>query len=376
MVQTGTFNKLLGSSTSEFRTFANYAELHKFCSTRNGAKRFNEYLMQHTQLSTGAAVEVEKNITIGPATVAISQIGKAQVTVVCKGAGAEKLGDNGKIVVLSYVDATMTAHSATVTIAADFHDTEKAFVPAVADFYAATALTISASSANDLTVAVAGGAPLFGTITAGATAATPIQLLGVGAVYGRAHTDNADTHGSILTMDYINPIGTLIEGATCTLVDANGDDEIRFKKSDGVNYVSDFYRVRRLVSNLAGTANNKGYILTDISCANTNGAGGDVYAIIVEGAVDAIRSRFTAGLESYLGIIDLSFPLVDAGLSVVLYWTPYGSTVERSIAYDFLVESVKDFSMRLAPATDCYITIADNAAAANAKVCMTLIECT
>jgi hypothetical protein len=251
----------------------------------------------YSQLSTGSAVAVEQATGT-----TITSIGKTGVTVVCKGAGAEKLGDNGKVVTMVYKSNLGVAATATVTIAADFHDTEKAFVPAVTDFYCMVSLTISASSANDLTVAVAGGTPLFGTITAAATSATQAQLLGVGAVYGRYHTDAAGYDGAVQYMEYSTPWGE-VKWAHCTTDLADSKTEVRFFEGTysyetGIvtattTTVKDFYR-RRWIYTTVTPAGGHTWLLTDADCGNVDGSGTDVYAMIEEAYYYSVHSMYYA----------------------------------------------------------------------------------
>ena len=284
----------------------------KFDSTNGSTQRYYdplysvEYITNYNVTTTGATpdlIEADDGI-------AVAQIGKTELTLLLAG-DADNASTNGKTYTLVYIDNDGTENTAVGTGTATLNGTPVAFVPAVTDFYAAVSFTASSADANvNVYAATAGIAAIYATIATTATEATEANMHGVGSLYGRTHTDHADGQGKVLQLEYLSGQGTIKYGHCTT--HTTSTDEIRFfegsysTSTDTVTAttttIKDFYRVRRLWTTTAPTANSHEFYICDSDEAN-DGSGGGLYGVILEGAYESVHTTYCPpyGYDAWIG---------------------------------------------------------------------------
>lgn len=345
-----------------------------------GNQDIEERIISANMLTTGATeIEVESTDSV-----AIAQIGKAELTLVLSG-DADNASTSGKTYTLVYYDSDGDSHTCVGTGTSDLNSNAVAFVPACSDFYCAYSFTASATDANVNVIAKVAGGATYATVAIAATTATEANLLGVGAVYGRAHTNHADSAGEIQYLCYINPWGEKKFGH-CTH-GADGTDEIRFfvgtDAGDGTvtattTTVKDFYRIIRYWVPVAPTANSHEFFLTDAACANVDGSGGDVYGVVRELEYESINTRCHArqGYKSYLGQVIFTCPTVAAADSFTgtIYLTPLTGDEQGFPIIFGGSGAIWDCPIEVKPETDVYFTILDAATAATLGIQVVFVE--
>ena len=360
--------------------WSDYVSLKKYLEHKYGSNKMRYRQTDITQTGTAGAVELEDNDSI-----AIGQIGKAEIAV-SLGAAGDEATHNTVVFTLTYIDADGESHTATATGSAGLATTQVAFVPPITDFYAATSFTASADfDTQDVYVETTGSTAVWATITAAGTvtAATEAQLLGVGAIYGRSHTNHNDADGAILYLEYATPQGTIKFGH-CTIDTTDGTTEVRFFEATATTTdilndtltattttVKDYYRTRRHWTNQTPTSNCHEHLITDAACSNVDGSGGDVYGVIKEGAYYEIFTRHyvLANSETYLANI-CGNVATNTDITLTITYTPFGAPA--SITRSFIIPDDTVFNLpllfRCEPLTDISYTILGNSAVFCARI--------
>jgi len=332
------------------------------------------------QLSTGTAVEVENTDSI-----AISQIGRAEIAVKL-GAGADEGTHNTVVFTLVYNDQDGVSHTCVATGTATLATTQVAFVPAIADFYAATSFTSSATFATeDVIVETSASTEVWATITATATAATEAQLLGTGAIYVRAHTNHADSLSKVVFGEYLSAYGT-IKYFHGTTDGADGTTEVRIFEATrtlGVyaaitTTVKDFYRFRTLYTTTTPTTNSHEWLITDAACGNVDGSSGDIYGVILEGSVQWATSRYTppVGYDAWIANIHANAAISATADAYILghVHTHDQGQIEETVLHYFDRWTEWSHPELLEEMKDSYFTLADTAGASTCSIGFMIIE--
>lgn len=359
----------VAEATPEYEDYASFKKNLNYLLHQNQYDRSGYQIctLGGYQTTTGSAVNFEMSDSI-----TISAIGKTEATIVLKGS-ADNAKSLGVVVTAVYRSNDGVSHTSIGTGTATLSSAPVAFVPAITDFYALDALTVDA--ANDtvtLTFQTAAGT-VYGTISVNTTEATEEQMLGIGAIYGRTHTNHDDGDGAIMTLDYFTPWGEIKLGATCTINTTNGTTEVRFYESDDTTTVKDYFRTIHLSTNQVPTANTHEFLITDADCGNVDGSSNDVYACINEGAYQSYNLRFYCpegwsawvarirthgvlnnGTDSFILGMHITRP--NEAAKVVPIWIAAEKTVERPDLFAMDEE------------TDVYFDILDNAGAQTFQV--------
>ena len=377
MVDTGSVVK------TPIAPYCDYNSLNRYVHSRVGG-HYSEAHAFHTNLTaatTGTDDELEADDAI-----TISYIGRVEIAV-SLGAPADHATHNTVVFTLVYIDADGVSHTAAATGTATLATTQVAFVPAITDFYAATSFTASTTfTTQDVIVETSAATAVWATITATATTATQAQLLGVGAVYGRSHTEHGDADSKVHYMEYLTGYGTVKYGH-CTQT-ATSADEIRFfegtyaKTTDLVTAtlitVKDFYRVRRLWTLTTPTANSHEWILTDAACGNVDGSSSDIYGLILEGKYESIMTRYTCpvGYDAWVGKIEAKAAVsADAdSYTFTQTWVNKYSAITHVSLWEFIYDLHKENPILLDELTDVVFSINDLATADNISTDIVIVE--
>jgi hypothetical protein len=201
-------------------------------------------------------------------------------------------------------------------------------------------------------------------ILAAATSPTLANLHGVGNIWGRGETNHNDVDGAILTLDYITPWGEVMEGATCTINTTDGTTEVRFIKADGVTRVQDYYRTRKLTTNIAGTANSHAFFITTYN-------GDAIYGVIEELLYTSVHTRYMVPAASvakaWIGKLEISNGT--AAVTLTMTATPKDAAgaiaFTFTIPYPFLGTIDLPIPHELEPLSEVYFTILGNTATFN-----------
>lgn len=351
-------------------------------------KEFHTINFKWDQLTTGAAVEVGmKN------GVTITNIGIVPVTLV----GAFSADDNyydDSYVYITYIDSMAVSHYAYMATNTT-STTEVAFTEigtgtgAVTDCYAITSITIFTDVSGAVALPTqagetfgcgATGALTMGVVAAAASVAVEGAMLGIGTVYGRYSADDTDYDNAKAYMCYITYAGEE-KYAICTMDGADPTNEIVFYEAtsngDDDYYtttvtsdarpVRDFYRLCWLNVSVDPKADaNENFLLTDANCANVNGVGADVYAMIEEAYSSSIHSRFHAPRQCRCILMSLKADAVGTSTNFYyldLVYTPKGYIKEITERFTlYLDKSLPELDIEFQPGTDFYLNIIDAAA--------------
>jgi len=275
---------------------------------------FREILMNVTMASSGTGDEIEADDGIK-----ISYIGRTEVTLELSAAGNEAT-HNTVVFSLTWEDADGNEYTSEATGTATLSDTPVAFAtPVATSVYKVTAFTASADFDNQDVYAMVNAGKVFATISAAGsvTEATEAQLMGVGDIYGRSHTEHGDADSKVHYLEYTSGQSNRgVKYAVCTGTTTSAD-EIRFYEGTydadtdivtaGTTSVKDFYRVRRLWTATTPTSNSHEWLLTDDDIGvNLDGSGDDIYGLIMEGKYEMYNTRYCtpAGYDAWVGKID------------------------------------------------------------------------
>lgn len=370
--------------------------IDKFHCDRSLYKNVKFVAFGFTQLTTGTAVEIEQKTGT-----AITRIGKVELTLV----GAFSADDNyydGSYVFITYKSAdgiTHTAYMATNTtsttevafteIALDYTD-----LAAVTDFYLPLSIaiytdvtrgTLLPTQAAETFGMGSTGALTQGTVAAETSEATQLTLLGVGAVFGRYHTNHNDYDGAVQYIEYVTPWGE-VKWAHCTTNTTDSTTEVRLYEGTlstnglviaGTTTVKDFYRRRTLYTTKDPNATHT-WLLTDAACANVDGSGSDVWAMIEEGYYYSVHSEYHCPLQhkAILHFLEMMGPASATNYGIVtITFTLAGALQPTTLNFTIAAASeVPHLELTLKPGTDCTFTIIDGAAAFTADVYIKIVE--
>jgi hypothetical protein len=372
----------IGYQFGGFRDYSDLITLKEKVRTKN---QVNEIMSNYLMATGGAGATIVVEEATGTA---ITNIGKTELTMVGAGSANDN-GFDGLTCTMVYKDSDGVSHTAVVTVDTADSTDEEVFAPVVTDFYEMVSLTMSGAVPAGKTYGVGTtGVLTYGTISATETVATPVQLFGVGSIYGRYSADdashNAETDVAIL--DYTTPWGTRVEGATMSTA-ADSTTEIRFIKADGVSYVNDFYRVSDLDLRITPHATAT-YLLTDAATSNVDGSGSDIWGMVEEGNLTNMTSRYFAPVLSATGRTMVSFLakikasyqtgiVVNQTCSVVVSFTPLGeaATTMTLILHSNGGPVPWEDPIPLEPATDLSVAVVDDGNdGGNASVSTIIIE--
>ena len=220
------YNLILDKKTNNWRQYEDLESLKKYIASNASlalpAARAKKYDIDHiyeiqthlTQSSTGTQAELESTDSI-----AISQIGKTEVTLELA-AAADDASHEDVVFTVTWKDNEGNSYTSEATGTAGLATTPVAFAtPVTTTVYEVTAFTASADFDNQDVYAMVNGGAIYATITAAGTVleATNDQMIGVGTMYGRTHTNHDDGDGDVLHMDYFTPWGDFVKNATCTI---------------------------------------------------------------------------------------------------------------------------------------------------------------
>ena len=358
--------------------YSDYLSLKLHAERQKGSEKVNLLRTFRTQTGTAGAVEVEEK-----AAATIAHVGKAGLTLVMACDTNNNAYDT-QTVYIRYITPTGTKGYCYATFDSGDSTTEVAFydvatgLVAVTDFYmpdpdystlaviCSVAVVAGHNVCIGITGCVAGIADpnlCYILILAAATSPTLANMHGVGSLWGRAATNHNDTDGAILTIDYWTPWGSTVEGALCTINTTNGETETKFLKSDGVMYVMDYYRTKKIHTNICGTTNSHEFRICDFDCAA-------IYGVIEELLYTSIHTRAMALGAAYgqtwLGKITIT----NSTASVVLALTltpknaPAAITINKTIPAALAVPYTWDLPIQtpLEPLSECSMTIIGNTA--------------
>ena len=362
--------------------YCDYNSLNRYVHSRVGG-HYSEAHAFHTNLTmltTGTDDELEADDGI-----ALSYIGRTEVTLVLSGDG-DNASTTGKLYTFVYKDRDGVEHTTVGTGTATLNGTPVAFVPACSDFYCPVSFTASAADANVNVIALVAAGATHATISTTTTAATEAQLIGIGAVYGRSHTEHGDADSKVHYMEYLTGYGTVKYGhCTQTTTSVN---EIRFFEGTydistdlvtaTTTTVKDFYRVRRLWTLTTPTANSHEWILTDADCGNVDGSSGDIYGLILEGKYESIMTRYTCpvGYDAWVAKIDVAAAVsADAdSYTFTQTWVNRYSAITHVCLWEFTYTLHKEDPILLDELTDVIFTINDLATADNISGDIVIME--
>ncbi|MCJ7481515.1 MAG: hypothetical protein MUO31_00965 [Thermodesulfovibrionales bacterium] len=356
--------------------YSDYVSLKRHVENITGPVNAKLVETWRTQTGTAGTVELEEK-----AGQTIAHVGKGGLTLVM----ACDVNDNAydtHTVYIRYITTTGTKGYCYATYDPTATTTEVAFVDvatglvAVTDFYMPDTETYGvlavissvAVQAGDnvcigITGCVAGIADpnlTYIKILAAATSPTLANCHGVGSLWGRGEADSNDGDGTILTLDYITPWGTIVEGATCT-INTTTTTAVKFFKSDGVNYVMDYYRTRHLETDTAGTANVHSWQIGDFDFAA-------IYGVIEELLYVSAHTRYMAPAATertaWFGRLKgTNGTAIVTALAITL--TPIGEhvvTLSYVIPYPEIFNIELPFACPLEPLSEVTITIYGNTA--------------
>jgi len=375
----------------------NDSHIDKFLANSEIYKNVKAVRFGYSQLTTGTAVEIEQKTGT-----AIARIGKTELTLV----GAFSADDNyydGSYVFITYKSNDGITHSAymatnttsTTEVAFTEYDVDGNDIAAVTDFY----LTLTIDIYDDITKGTplptqaaetfgmgSTGALTFGVVAAEASSAVAAGRLGVGAVYGRYHTNHNDYDGAVQYMEYVTPWGE-VKWAKCTTDTTDSTTEVSFFEGTSVTgygvvtagtvVVADFYRRRTIYTSFDPNAGHT-WLLCDSNCANVDGSGGDVYGMIEEGYFYSIHSEYHCPLQHYaiLHFLEMMGPGSATNSAIVtITFTVRGSLQATTLNFTIAAASqVPHLEIVLEPGTDCTFTIIDTANAFTADVYIKIVE--
>jgi len=365
------------------RPYEDLASLKKYIKSVHGkvynSPTLTERIYHVNQTTTGT-----DRLIAGDAALTTSLIGSTEVTLELTCATANDASHNGKTFTLVYDDRDGDSHTAVATGTATLFATPVAFVPPGTDFYAARSFTASADFDNrDIYAKVNAGAT-YATITAAGTvtAATAGQLFGIGSIYGRGSADHADADAKLLYLCYQTPWGEEKFGH-CTLTATSSDEIIFYEATDDgdgtttatTTTVKDFACVVWFRSSAAATSNAY-FLITDAECANANGSGGDVYAIIPNGNTVgcALARRVPDGYTGWIGRISAFWVQTAAGdgYALILNYTEDGVAKSERIVFDSCIYYSDPIPCD--ERTTIYLEEADTASATTLCVEVTFVE--
>lgn len=394
-----------GSLVRNSESYESLESLKRYINQATGRlyqpKKNYEFLPHVSVATTNIAAEFEST---DAATIAISQIGKAEETWVCGAAGNDNLLD-GAIVTCIYKNASGTIKSASATIDSTNSTTEVPYVPAITDGYEClkTSSDTATPAGNAIVTGVTGFATPVSNIAAAATSSTAATSAGVGTMYGRSDTDHNDADGAVMHLNYFTPWGDKVENATCTIDTTDGKTEIRVLKTIAAGALqttvngtvvaysaspenawdiaytvsttaNDIWFITKLWTNTAPTTNTHEFIITDSNRGAADGTGGDIYAIIVELEYNSVQTRLRvpAGFTGWVGSFKVNCQPTNAiadNYTIVMYYTAKGDTVRSVLQWQIAGCVQYEPCIELEPETDVYFTILDAAATTNATLC-------
>ena len=382
MVDTGSINIMRARPYEDLSSLKKHI---RASPARWDITEFREVMANVMMASSGAGDEVEADDGI-----TISYIGRTEVTLELS-AGANEASHNGKVFSLTWEDQDGNEYTSEATGTATLNDTPVAFAtPVTTSVYKVTAFTVSAAFANQDVIALVNAGKTYATITAAATAATEAQLMGVGDLYGRAHTDHSDADLAVLQLEYLSGSGEIKYGH-CTFGE-NGEattpaDEVRFFEgtydatTDTVTATSttvkDFYRVRRLWSTTTPTANSHEFYIGDDNAAN-DGSGNDLYGLILEGSYEMVNTRYTtpAGYDAVIAQVEQWASYVEDDFYILkIAYKIRNAAITRTDIYDFHQYIKINPLVYLEPMNDVIFYSGDTDAAANITTKTYIIEC-
>ena len=341
-------------------------------SLKQWIRKQNQYHAEETKLiasiveqaGTGSEVEISEK-----AGATITKIGKTELALKVLSSAADA-GLEHAVITAHYLDQDLVAHTATIADAVADMSVAVDFDTPVIDFYCwdienygANCFTssLAVGAAKTLTADV-GGVP-YAEIAAAGTSGAALKYFGVGTVWGRSEANHNDGDGAVLTLNYTNPIGEVIEGATCTINTTDGTTEVPFM--NGSYPVQDYYRTRTLTTNQIGTSNTHAFIMCDRDCANVDGSGNDIWGIIEEGYSGSVHTLYFVPLDRDAWITEICISNTVA-TNIVSYikmtYTPYGETISQICKIDVPNNETSKINvmMKLAELTDLSFTFKGN----------------
>jgi len=389
------FNLVTNTKDRTWRNYESYESLKKHINANkspaiptNMARTYDkdhiyEINCHLTQTSSGTQSELETTDSI-----AIAQLGKTEKTLVIKSDTNDNAYDGGTVTIY-YIDNSGVSHTSSAAYNTTDTTTEVAFSPAVADFYdwdydnyaSPVVSSVAVQAGDNVFVGVTGldgtlSTNTYATIEAADTTPDADNMVGVGTIYGRSHTNHADAQGAVVYVDCFTPWGQYIHNAICTYDAADSTTEILYYVTSGTTYVDGVvatstyslgrcYYIVDYWSATTPTANGHEFLITDEACANVDGSGGDVYGVIKEAEYNSTFTRFRVpeGYDGWIAKIELYSPSVTAvgdDIEFIHYFFPDGYTVRKVYSHNF--RDVYDGSlppMKLEEEKDAYITMAD-----------------
>lgn len=341
-------------------------------SLKQWIRKQNKYKAEETQqiqtiidqVGTGSEVDISEK-----AGATITKIGKTELAIKVKSSGADA-GLEHAVITAHYLDQDLVAHTATIADAtADMSSATDFDVP-VTDFYCwdietygVNCFTASLAVGAGKTLTADVGGVSYAEIAAAGTKGTALKYFGVGTVWGRTEANHNDGDGAVLTLDYTNPIGEVIEGATCTINTTDGTTEEPFL--NGSYPVQDYYRTRQLKTNQVGTTNTHAFIMCDRDCANVDGSGNDVWGVIEEGFEGSVHTAYFAPDDRDAWITEICI-MNTVATNIISYmkmtFTPYGSTIANTCKIDVPNNETSKLNimMKLAHNSDVAFTFKGN----------------
>ena len=356
--------------------YEDYSSLKKYIRKNEDTwDKMNLIRFTRNQAGTAGVVEIEEK---GGQTIAFK--GKTGLTLVV----ASDVNDNAydtHTVHIRYITTTGTKGycsaiydpTATTTEVA-FTDDATGLIP-VTDFYMpdtetygtlAVVSSVAVQAGDNVCIGVTGVVAgiadpdiCFIKILAAATSPTLANCHGVGSLWGRSETDHLDCYGSIMTMDYVTPWGLVVEGATCTIDGANSETEIKWFKSNGTDYVMDYYRTRTLSIDVAGTTNTHSLQICDYDNAA-------IYGVIEELLYEAYFSRYMCpvGRDAWFAHFCISQAIatvLDCYMTITIT-SPYGETSSHTCDISIPNNAISqvDPLFRLAELSEISFTVKGN----------------
>ena len=354
--------------------FSDYSSLKRYVENLRGTEKVNIFQTIRSQIGTAGTVELEEK-----ADQTIAHVGKAGLTLVM----ASDVNDNAyddQTVHIRYITTSGTKGYCYATFDGTASTTEVAFVDvatglvAVTDFYMpdtetygtlAVVCSVAVQAGDNVCIGITGCVAgiadpnlTYIKILAAATSPTLANCHGVGSLWGRTATTHATLYGAILTLDYITPWGTVVEGATCTLDGSNTTTEVKFLKADGTNYVMDYYRTRNLSTNVPGTTTSHEIRICDFDCAAQ-------YGVIEELLYRSVHTRYMVPKSSthkaWLGRIRGTVGTAIVTLAITL--TPEGGkefTYSYAIPFPYIFNLDVPIACALEPLSEVTVTINGN----------------
>jgi hypothetical protein len=361
MVQSGFTKRIEG------RLYEDYISMKKFLGKVTNT-RLIEHIYHYNKTSPSSATGVEY-ANFGTTAKAISDMGKAGITLMCSITNGDDATYTGKIVTAQYLDNLGVAHTATCTLTATMHTTAVAFLigaAPVTDFYCwnkrdytpITCLTVNvAVVAGDTLIAHTTGdeAAIWGTISAAATNATDAQLIGVGQIYGAEDGNQADT-GYIAELEYYTPWGELKE-ATWTFP-ADSSVVTNFVDSTTGYTVGDYYRTYEFEMD---------HVALD-ECSVVNAANNAWYSRIDIGNYEELRPHIFVPASSeakiFMGDINMTNGTASYAATFEVYFQSKGCLVQEKLTWKVGLGNISEvpICMELEPLSDVQIKLADDAA--------------